>query len=296
LRFKLPWDSIIQYDSRFQSKDYEVVALAKGGLNIKVDMSVIWHVQQEQAGFLHITGGPDYVARLIDPAVRSTVRSTIGSYEQHSLYDGDPLVLQDDVMKLLSETLADASFTIHSILVREIKLPDEMMGAISQKFVAEQDVLAERFRVLGAVERFKRSYVDAEGVRITQSIVNEGMSEAYLRFQGIQATLELAKSANAKLVIIGDKDGLPLLLNPDTLEVSNTLPQGLSADEYVRAGEEGARNENFVLRYEDILRMLDDLDAIAGQLTNRFPEANEGIGDSTLPQDSQVPRNQRGED
>lgn len=296
LHFVLPWDKIIQYDSRLQSQGYSVTALTKGGLNVNVEMSVLWFIKAEQAGHLHTSAGPDYRERVIDPAVMSSVRSVIGSYEQSRLYDGNPLQLQDEVMKLLGETLVDAPFTIHSILIREVKLPMEMAAAISEKFVAEQNVLSERYKVLQAVERFKRSYVDAEGVRIAQSIVNEGMSEAYLRYLGIQATIELAKSNNAKLVIIGDKDGLPLILNPDTMTASESLPEGISPDEYIPEGEDGARVENFVITYDEILKMLEDLDKISEQVSDRFPEASEGIGDYTLPQESKIPTTPREED
>lgn len=296
LRLKLPWDTVIQYDSRLQSKDYEIVTLSKGGLNIKVNISVLWYIEKGQAGALHVTAGPDYLTRVIDPAVVSAVRSVIGSLEQSRLYDGNPLQLQDEVMKLLHETLIDAPFTIHSILIREVSLPGEMTDAISGKFVAEQNVLAERYRVLESIESYKKSYVDAEAVRIGQSIINNGMSEAYLRYLGIQATLALAESDNAKLVIIGDKDGLPLILNPDTMETSTVLPEGLSPEDYIPEGEEGARMHEMMDTYERMQEILKQMDSVLGDMVEQFPEADPNIGDSNLPQDSQVPTNQGGEE
>lgn len=296
LHLKTPWDTIIQYDNRLQSADYGVVALSKGGLNIKVDMSVLWFVKKEQAGTLHVTAGPDYLERVIDPAVVAAVRSVIGSIEQSQLYDGNPMKLQDEVLLLINKTLNDAPFTIHSILIREIALPGEMTDAISEKFVAEQNVLAERYRVLESIESYKKSYVDSEAERITQSVITDGMSEAYLRYLGIQATLALAESDNAKLVIIGDKDGLPLILNPDSLEVSTALPEGLSAEDYIPAGEEGARMNEMVDTYEKMQENLNQMDDVLGDLVEKFPEADVNIGDSNLPQDNQVPKNQGEED
>lgn len=296
LRVKLPWDTIIQYDNRLQSKDYEVIALSKGGLNIKVDMAVLWYVKKEQAGLLHVTAGPDYLNRVIDPAVVAAIRSVVGSVEQSRLYDGNPLMIQDEVLRLLNETLQSAPFTIHSILIREVALPGEMVDAISKKFVAEQNVLAERYRVLESIESYKKSYVDAEAVRIAQSIINEGMSESYLRYLGIQATLALAESQNAKLVIIGDKDGLPLILNPDSMEASTALPEGLSPEDYIPAGEEGARMNEMMGTYEKMQELLKQMDNVLGGMVEQFPEADVNIGDSNLPQDNQVPKNQREED
>ena len=289
LRLKLPWDFIIQYDSRLQSKEYEVVALTRGGLNVTIKMSVLWFVGQEQAPKLHVDTGPDYITRVIDPAVVSTVRSIVGSVEMNQLYDGDPIYMQEQVLSLLRNQLFDKSFTIHSILVREVILPPNMRGAITDKFVAEQNVIEARYNVLEEVERFKQKYVSAEGTRLAQSIVTQGMSEAYLRYLGIQATLELAKSPNAKLVIIGDKDGMPLILNPDSMDVSMTLPTGLTRDEFIPEGTEGTRYEDLMRTFYRLQETLGDIDDILGSVIDQFPEATPDLGDTGLPQDNRVP-------
>ncbi len=296
LQFHAPWDDIIPYDARAQSNDYSVTALTKGGLNVKVDMSVIWYIKKDQAAELHKIMGPEYKTVVIDPSVVSVVRSIIGNAELSQLYDGSPLKLQQDVLKLLSETLNDAPFSIHSILIREVNLPDKVAGAISQKFTSEQNVLAERYNVLQAIERYKRNYVDAESIRFSQSIINEGMSEAYLRYQGIVATKELAESANAKIVIIGDKDGLPLILNTDTIAKSDTLPDGINKDEY--HNKENPRRESFLSLYDQIEETLEQLDSITNDVLSDFPSSEESIhSSSTLPQISNVPtREPEGED
>lgn len=287
LNFMLPWDKIIIYNSKAQSKDYSITALAMGGLRVNVDMSVIWAVKKIRVGELHREMGPDYAKNILDPMVVSMVRSVIGRYEQSQLYDGNPLKLQDDVMNLLSETLKNAPFSINAILVREVKLPDQMADAISQKFVSEQSVLAARYRVLEAVERYKRNYVDSESVRVSQSIINDGMSEAYLRYLGIQATKDLASSNNAKLVIIGDKDGLPLMLNPDTLSQSASLPKGLSPRPYHE--EDRARMNNSVDIYNRIQGNLNDMSGVLGDLVNKYPHIEEGKSSIVPPQVNSVP-------
>ncbi len=283
-----PWDKIIPYDARTQSKDYQITALTKGGLSVNVDMSVLWAIKPEKIGTLHKEMGPEYATKIIDPAIVSSVRSVIGSYEQSLLYAGNPIQLQEDVLKLLNETLSDSPFTLHVILVRQVKLPSDMAQAISDKFIAEQNVLTERYRVLESVERFKRDYVDAEATSLSQSIINEGMSEAYLRYLGIQATKDLAASPNAKLVIVGDKDGLPLMLNPDTLTQSETLPDGTDINEYSQKKLEQSEPPIHAT-YTRILEMLDKIDTVSEDLINHFPEADEDIGNSLIPQENKVP-------
>ncbi len=288
LHFLLPWDKIICYNARAQSMDFEILTLTKGGLDVTINMSVIWCVKKHRVGELHATMGPNYAETIIKPSVTSVVRSIVGSYAQDLLYDGNPLQMQEDVMKLLSETLQDAPFGFDAILIREVVLPDQMSESINHKFVAEQNVLAERYKVLESVERYKRSYVDAEAVRFAQSIVNEGMSEAYLRYLGIEATKQLAQSANAKLVIIGDKDGLPLIMNADSLSTSETLPEGIPYEEKLEVASD--RIEEFGKKYDEIADAMPLIDSARDYLMAQFPEANSATIDTTLPQANTVPK------
>jgi hypothetical protein len=59
--------------------------------------------------------------------------------------------------------------------------------------------------------------IEANGIAAFQRTVSKGISDSYLRWQGINATLALAQSPNTKIVIIGSgKDGLPIILGNDT--------------------------------------------------------------------------------
>jgi regulator of protease activity HflC (stomatin/prohibitin superfamily) len=59
----------------------------------------------------------------------------------------------------------------------------------------------------------ERKRIEAKGIADFQAIVTKGISQNPLRWKGIEATEKLASSSNAKIVIVGGKDGLPLILN-----------------------------------------------------------------------------------
>ncbi|MDR0952132.1 MAG: prohibitin family protein [Oscillospiraceae bacterium] len=298
IHFVLPWDKLISYDGRVQSNDYKISALAKGGLTVQVEMTAVFFINRDEAGLLHKTLGVDYREKMIDPAVLSSVRSVVGRLTQTELYDADLLQVQSDVLAQVSGIFQGQPLTIRSVLIRQISFPDAVSEAISEKFVAEQNVLEERYRVLQAVEEYKEAYVNAEATRFAQALITEGMSEAFLRYLGIEATLKLAESDNSKLVIIGDKDGLPLILNPDTLEtsVTDTYPDGLSLDEYRVEEGELTRPEQFRQNYDRIMEMLEELTIITDELNSDFPYASLDI-DTTIPQQGQVdtPKNNGGD-
>ena len=102
---------------------------------------------------------------------------------------------------------------IQDIFIRNITLPPVVRASIEQKIAEEQNAL--RFQFVLEKERLEseRKAIEAQGIRQFQEIVSNGISDRYLRWKGIDATLQLSKSPNAKVVVIGAQNGLPLILD-----------------------------------------------------------------------------------
>jgi hypothetical protein len=117
-------------------------------------------------------------------------------------------------------------FILYDVLVTGIELPAAIVAAINRK--TEQYYIAEeyKFRVEREKRESERKKIEAEGIRDFQQIVSQGISESYLRWRGIEATLQLSQSTNSKVVLIGSgKDGLPIILgNVDTPAPAGTTP------------------------------------------------------------------------
>jgi hypothetical protein len=178
----------------------------------------------------------------------------------------------------VQQFLNNGAFNFQAVLFREIDLPERMLAAINEKFAAEQGVLEQRYNVQKSYENFKQRYIDAEGVRIAARIMNEGLTENYLRHEGIEATRQLAESPNAKLVIIGDKDGLPLVLNPDTLAGNPPALTPAPGEGEAPPGLEYLRPS---LEMESISEYLNRLNELVGEI-GQMPEFDA----ATLPQAS----------
>jgi len=99
------------------------------------------------------------------------------------------------------------------LLLRDIQLPATLKAAIEAKQQAEQESLAMNFRLQKETQEAQRKRIEAAGVRDFQQIVAQGITPSLLEWKGIEATETLAKSANSKVVVIGNsKNGLPLIL------------------------------------------------------------------------------------
>jgi hypothetical protein len=105
------------------------------------------------------------------------------------------------------------SIQILDTLVLSIELPPAIVSAINRQ--TEQFYLIQeyKFRVQREAEESNRKQVEANGIAAFQQTVSKGISDSYLRWRGIEATLALAQSSNSKIVVIGSgKDGLPIIL------------------------------------------------------------------------------------
>lgn len=208
-----PWNKLYIYDLRIAKIDYTVPVLATDGLEINVDVTMRYRPDARSLPQLHQNVGPDYADRIIVPEVVSVVRAVIGRYRPEQLYT----LRSDDITRQLvahATVQARARFlVIDDIIIRRITLPESVQAAIQQKLQQEQEALEYEYRIEKEKKEAERKKIEAIGISDFQNAIASGITPAYLQWKGIEATLALAKSANAKVVIVGGKDGLPLILN-----------------------------------------------------------------------------------
>jgi regulator of protease activity HflC (stomatin/prohibitin superfamily) len=102
---------------------------------------------------------------------------------------------------------------LRATLIREIRLPDKVRNAIEEKIEAEQQSLKYEFILAQERQEAQRKIIEAEAKAKSNQILNASLTDNILRDKGIEATLDLARSPNSKVVIVGGgREGLPLIL------------------------------------------------------------------------------------
>ncbi len=213
LNVHAPWVSVIKYNVRVDEQLENMEALSSNGLSIGTDVSIRWRPESTQLPQLHTTYGVDYYRKLVQPELRSVVREVIGQYTPEELYSSKRTELQDQIFERVRDGVDDSHVTIEAVLIRDVRLPEQIKGAIEEKLKEEQE--AERYQFTIEKERLEaeRKKIEAEGEAEYQRIITESLSSQFLRFKGIEATQQLANSPNSKTVIVGSGgDGLPLIL------------------------------------------------------------------------------------
>ncbi|MEW7291943.1 prohibitin family protein [Aquimarina sp. 2304DJ70-9] len=208
-----PWNKVIIYEVRQQEVFEKMQVLSSNGLEIKLDASAWFQPQYEKLGLLHQQKGENYVARILLPTIRSAARSVVGRYTPEQLYSSKRDVIQKEIFEETKKIVGDQFVQLNEVLVRDVTLPPTIKEAIERKLKQEQESLEYEFKLTKAQKEAERQKIDAEGKAVANQILSASLTDKILKEKGIQATLELAKSPNAKVIVVGSgKDGMPLIL------------------------------------------------------------------------------------
>jgi len=249
-----PWDKLYLYNLRLQSTAQTYNAISKDGVSVTVQVSIRYQLVHNYVGVLHKFIGPDYFATVVNPEIGSRTRETIAQYTAQEVYTSREAIqqkIQNGAQKSLIlhlNTLVQPDameqpdpkhyndFLQNSIQILDtpilsIELPPEIVAAINRQTQQFYEIQEFKYRVEREAQESRRKQIEANGIAAFQQTVSKGISDSYLRWRGIEATLALAQSQNSKIVIIGGgKDGLPIILgNVDSTAAAGTVPTGNAA-------------------------------------------------------------------
>jgi regulator of protease activity HflC (stomatin/prohibitin superfamily) len=189
---------------------------SKEGLTMNIEVSVLFHLDPDQAADVYRTIGQDYVGVILEPQFRSVTRGVTAGYEARALYTSEREHLAQVITADLQKLLSPRGVQIESTPMRRLTLPQRITQAIEEKLSADQESQRMEFVLLKEKQEAERKRIEASGVADFQRIVAQGISPQLLDWKGIEATEKLATSSNAKVVVIGNsKNGLPLILGAD---------------------------------------------------------------------------------
>jgi regulator of protease activity HflC (stomatin/prohibitin superfamily) len=217
----LPWNTMYVYDTRIQTVLHEFDVLTNQGLPIHLSLAIRFRPEYDMLGLLHQQVGPNYINTIITPEVESVLRKRLSPYTPEDIYMNKDRILTTVVIEAI-EALGQKYVTANDVIIREISLPPAIRQAIESKLTEQQRFQAYVYRLKREEKEAKRKAIEAEGIKNYQDTVAKTLSDKLLKWQGIQATLELAKSNNSKVVVIGaGSTGMPLILGGDYSNTGN---------------------------------------------------------------------------
>lgn len=202
-----------QHDEGTQSGDDAIRVLTADGLEVTIDLSVLYRVIPEEAPRLIREIGVNYEDKIVRPITRTRIRDNAVYYDAVSLYSTKRDEFQDRIFKSIDQDFKKRGLFLENLLVRNITLPGSVKAVIEQKINAEQDAQKMQFVLQKEKQEAERKRVEAQGIADYQRIVSESLSDRQLQYEQIKAMKELAGSANSKIIVMPSKGGVPIIVD-----------------------------------------------------------------------------------
>ena len=208
-----PWHIMTRYNMRVQETKHNFTVLSKQGLQITIKTSIRYRPNADLVGVLHQRVGPDYLKTVIVPEIEADIRKYFGQLTDEELYTSKKAILST-IYNDAKDQLANKYIILDDLIIRHIEFPKLVQESIQTKIREYHKFKEYEYKLGRAKLEAERKVIEAKGIQKFKDIISEKITPEYLQWKGIEATLKLATSENAKVVVIGSaKDGLPLILN-----------------------------------------------------------------------------------
>jgi regulator of protease activity HflC (stomatin/prohibitin superfamily) len=193
--------------------DDAIRVLSSDGLEVTIDLSVLYRVTPSKAPFIYQNIGEDYVDKIVRPVTRTAIRDNAVNYQAVDLYSTKREEFQFKINKTISDNFAKNGLEVQQILVRNITLPATVRASIESKIQAEQDAQKMQFVLQKERQEADRKRVEAQGIADYQKIISTGLTDKQLQYQSILAQQAIATSPNTKIIIMGSGKATPIMLS-----------------------------------------------------------------------------------
>lgn len=200
------------HDEGSKSGDDAIRVLAADGLEVTIDLTVLYKLLPSDAPKIIRETGIDYTDKIVRPLTRTKIRDNAVYYQAVDLYSTKRDEFQQRIFQSIDEDFKKRGLILEQLLVRNITLPQSVKTTIEQKINAEQEAQKMQFVLQKERQEAERKRVEAQGIADYQRIINESLTDKQLQYETIKAQLEIAKSPNAKVLIMG-KGNTPVILD-----------------------------------------------------------------------------------
>ncbi|HLL96785.1 MAG TPA: prohibitin family protein [Spirosoma sp.] len=200
------------HDEGEKQGDDAIRVLTADGLEVVIDLTVLYRVVAADAPRILRQIGPDYTDKVVRPITRTRIRDNAVYYDAVALYSTRRDEFQGRIYKTIEADFKQRGLMLEQLLIRNIDLPASVKKTIESKINAEQDAQKMQFVLAKERQEAERKRVEAQGIADYQKILSTGLSDKQLQYEQIQAQRVLAASPNAKIIIMGGRGNNPLML------------------------------------------------------------------------------------
>src|SRR5436190_3459920 len=207
-----PLSTVTELSIKTQEIKEKAAVPSKEGLIMGLEASILYHLDPAQAALVYQQVGPTFAEVLLIPTFRSAIRAITAGNTAASLYSDGREGIANQILEDVRRQVAPRGIIVENVLLRDLQLPESLKHAIEAKQQAQQEAQRMEFVLQREKQEAERKRVEAAGIKDFQDIVSQGISEKLLEWKGIEATMELVKSQNSRVIVVGNsRNGLPLI-------------------------------------------------------------------------------------
>lgn len=200
-------------DEGAQKGDDAIRVLSNDGLEVVIDLTVLYRISPEAAPVIFKQIGVNYIDKIVRPVTRTRIRDNAVYYDAVALYSTKRKEFQDRIFKNIEADFKSRGLILEQLLIRNINLPTSVKASIESKINAEQDAQKMTFVLQKEKQEAERKRVEAQGIADYQRIISTGLTDKQLQYESIKAQKELAASANTKIIFMNSKGSTPIILS-----------------------------------------------------------------------------------
>jgi regulator of protease activity HflC (stomatin/prohibitin superfamily) len=197
-------------DEGAKQGDDAIRVLTADGLEVVIDLTVLYKVIPTEAPRILKEVGTDYRNVLVRPICRTKIRDNAVYYDAVALYSTKRDEFQSKIFATIETNFKDRGLLLEQLLVRNITLPASVKASIESKINAEQDAQKMTFVLQKETQEAQRKRVEAQGIADYQKILSTGLSDKLLQYEMIKA---ITNSPNAKLIFMTNGKNLPMMVD-----------------------------------------------------------------------------------
>ena len=195
-----------------QEGDDAIRVLSNDGLEVVIDLTVLYRISPESAPKIFKQIGVNYTDKIVRPVTRTRIRDNAVYYDAVALYSTKRNEFQQRIFSSIENDFKSRGLILEQLLIRNINLPASVKTTIESKINAEQEAQKMQFVLQKEKQEAERKRVEAQGIADYQRIISMGLTDKQLQYEQIKAQKELAASPNTKIIFMG-KGSAPVILS-----------------------------------------------------------------------------------
>jgi prohibitin 2 len=211
VHFKLPvLEAITKFSIQIQRADIKTEAFSKDLQTVEAELVVNHRIQKATVISIYRNLGPNYVDRVVDPAVQEIFKSIASKYSAEKIIS-DRNALVQEVNRVAKERLTKNEIIVTDISLVNLDFTEQFLKAVEDKQIAEQQAKMSEKLVVKAKKDAEQVIAKARGEAEALKMQKMSITKDLIELRKVEATLKAIEKWNGIMPTYIGGNGVPFI-------------------------------------------------------------------------------------